>query len=265
MKIQEIERRKKVYRETGKPVYGPLPGDEDIEKAKQNKGTTSKKADEVREEIKKPGKDEFIRAASKVSGVSKKIIEEVYDKGLAAYATSGHRPGATPQSWSRARVYSFLFDSKSGARKVDMHLWEEHLESKKSVSNDNIPNEEEVKTEINVDTLLKVEETYVVPQYIADNAQKALDAKEEHDFDFGTPVGWKRARQLANRENISLDTVKRMYSFLKRHEKNADIPEGKEWYEDAGYTMILAWGGLEAMSWCEKIILKANEIEDDDE
>ena len=159
---KEMERRKKIYEETGKPVYGPLPGDEDIDKAKQNKGTKSKKADEVREEIKKPGKKEFIRACSKVSGVSKKIIEEVYDKGLGAYSTSGHRPGQTPQSWARARVYAFLFDSQSGARKADKHLWEEHLENKrnKSVSkseetNNNIPNEEEVKTEIKTDTLKK--------------------------------------------------------------------------------------------------------------
>lgn len=238
---KEIERRKEHKRKTGETIYGPLPGD-DIEKKTKHREEMEEK---VREEIKESGKDEFIRACSKVSGVSKKIIEEVYDKGLAAYATSGHRPGETPQSWARARVYAFLFEPKSGARKVDMHLWEEHLDSKKSLE--------------------KAEETYVVPQYIADNAQKALDAKEKYDLDYGTPVGWKRARQLANRENISLDTVKRMYSFLKRHEKNADIPEGKEWYEDAGYVMLLAWGGLDALPWCEKIILKANELEDEDE
>ena len=159
---KEIERRKKIYEETGKPVYGPLPGDEDIDKAKQNKGTKSKKADEVREEIKKPGKAEFIRACSKVSGVSKKIIETVYDKGLAAYATSGHRPGQTPQSWSRARVYAFLFDSKSGARKADKDLWDKHLENKRNKSvnkseetNSNIPKDKEILTENNTDTLKK--------------------------------------------------------------------------------------------------------------
>lgn len=128
---KEIERRQRHYQETGEYIYEKLPGDDEIDKAKQNKGTKSKQADKVREEIKKPGKKEFIRAASKVSGVSKEIIEEVYDKGLAAFATSGSRPGQTPQSWSRARVYSFLFDSKSGARKVDQHLWDRHLEQKR--------------------------------------------------------------------------------------------------------------------------------------
>jgi len=98
-------------------------------------------------------------------------------------------------------------------------------------------------------------ESIIPPQYIADNAQKALDAKEKYNLeDYGTPVGWKRARQLANREVISYETVKRMYSFLKRHQQNAEIGEGKKWYEDKGYVMYLAWGGEEAIKWCESII-----------
>jgi len=236
---KEIERRKRKYKETGKPVYGPLPGDEDIEKQKQNKGTKSKKADEVREEIKKPGKKEFIRAASKISGVSKKIIEEVYDKGLAAYATSGHRPGQTPQSWARARVYAFLFDSKSGARKADKHLWEEHKEETKK-------NLEEL-------DLFK-KENFVPPQSVADEAARGIKAIEEHNSKAGTQVGRVRARQLANRDAISLETVKRMKAFFDRHEKNKEISEGKEWYEDNGRVSWLLWGGDEGRKWAEKIL-----------
>ena len=251
---KEIERRKKVFEETGKPVYGPLPGDEDIEKKKQNKGTKSKKADEVREEIKKPGKKEFIRACSKVSGVSKKIIEEVYDKGLAAYATSGHRPGQTPQSWSRARVYSFLFDSKSGARKADKHLWEEHLENKKS----NVA----IQKEAFISELNK-SETFKPPQSVADVAQRAIDAKEKHGDKVkgGTRVGWTRARQLANRDNITLETVKRMKAFFDRHEKNKEVsPEHKDFpWADNGYTAWKIWGGTVARVLAEKIIRQQND------
>ena len=253
----EMERRKKRQKETGEVDYSPLPGDEiDKKKQKQNKGTKSKKADEVREEIKKPGKDEFIRACAKVSGVKRSIIEEVYDKGLAAYATSGHRPGQTPQSWARGRVYAFLFDSKSGARRADNSLWEEHLESKKTLS------VAETK-EVFVEGLVK-SDTYIPTQAIADNAQKALDAKEEHNLDYGTPVGWKRARQLANREGVSIETVKRMKSFLARHEKNKDIPEGKEYKDDAGAVMWDAWGGSEAVKWSNDIVDKYNKEKEED-
>ncbi len=118
-------------RQTEKGQYDPLPGDEDA-KTKPSKHTRSSGAAKVREEMKGNGKNEFIRAASKVSGVSRSIIEEVYDKGLKAWSTSGHRPGATAQQWAIARVYAFLFDAKSGARKADIHLWERHLKAKKS-------------------------------------------------------------------------------------------------------------------------------------
>ena len=127
----EIERRQEEGVK-GPELYEDLPGDEDAE-TEPSKYTKTEGAQKVRDEIKGPGKDEFIRAASKVSGVSKDIIEEVYDKGLKAWATSGHRVGASQTSWAVARVYAFLFDPKSGARKADQHLWDKHEESQKSL------------------------------------------------------------------------------------------------------------------------------------
>lgn len=48
-----------------------------------------------------------LESKAKVTGVPLDIIQQVYDKGLAAWRT-GHRPGATPQQWGYARVHSFL-------------------------------------------------------------------------------------------------------------------------------------------------------------
>ena len=48
-----------------------------------------------------------LKNKAKVTGVPLDIIQQVYDKGLAAWRT-GHRPGATPQQWGYARVHSFL-------------------------------------------------------------------------------------------------------------------------------------------------------------
>ena len=42
-----------------------------------------------------------------LSGISVKILDEVYDRGLKAWQT-GHRPGASQHAWAWARVYSFL-------------------------------------------------------------------------------------------------------------------------------------------------------------
>lgn len=47
-----------------------------------------------------------------VSGVPQSILEDVYNRGLAAWRT-GHRPGANPQQWGYARVSSFLLCGKT--------------------------------------------------------------------------------------------------------------------------------------------------------
>jgi hypothetical protein len=58
------------------------------------------------------------------------------------------------------------------------------------------------------------EETYNdYPQAATNNAKRAIKYKEENGSDCGTQVGWTRARQLANRDNLSRDTIARMASF----------------------------------------------------
>ena len=48
---------------------------------------------------------------AKATGVSKKVLQTVYDRGMAAWRT-GHRPGASQQAWGMARVYSFVLHGK---------------------------------------------------------------------------------------------------------------------------------------------------------
>lgn len=91
------------------------------------------------------------------------------------------------------------------------------------------------------------------PQAASDNAKRAIKWKEEKGSDCGTQVGWTRARQLANRENISRDTIARMASF-KRHQQNKDVP----YDEGCGGIMWDAWGGTEGVEWA---IRKLDQIE----
>ena len=56
------------------------------------------------------------------------------------------------------------------------------------------------------------------PDSVKNNAKAVLKYVEENGWgSCGTEVGKIRANQLANGEPISLDTVKRMYSYLSRH------------------------------------------------
>lgn len=98
------------------------------------------------------------------------------------------------------------------------------------------------------------EETYNdYPDAAVNNAKRALKYKEENGSDCGTPVGWTRARQLANRERISRDTIARMASF-KRHQQNSDVP----YSEGCGGIMWDAWGGTAGIEWA---IRKLNQID----
>jgi hypothetical protein len=49
---------------------------------------------------------------AKVSGVPQDLLQESYDRGMAAWRT-GHRPGATQQQWGHARVNSMLLCGKT--------------------------------------------------------------------------------------------------------------------------------------------------------
>lgn len=82
------------------------------------------------------------------------------------------------------------------------------------------------------------------PEAATNNAKRALKYKEENGSSCGTDVGWTRARQLANRESLSRDTIGRMASF-KRHQQHKDVP----YEEGCGGIMWDAWGGDAGVEW----------------
>jgi hypothetical protein len=82
------------------------------------------------------------------------------------------------------------------------------------------------------------------PASASNNAKKAIKYKEENGSSCGTKVGWTRARQLADKKNISRDTIARMASF-KRHQQHKDVP----YSEGCGGLMFDAWGGTSGIEW----------------
>ena len=83
------------------------------------------------------------------------------------------------------------------------------------------------------------------PKSAKENACRALKFRDSNpNVDCGTRVGWTRANQLCNGENISMDTIGRMASF-KRHQQNKDVP----YNEGCGGLMWDAWGGDEGINW----------------
>ena len=99
-------------------------------------------------------------------------------------------------------------------------------------------------------------DTYTPTSGMKAAARRALKWKEEGKAKgAGTPVGWGRATDIVAGRGLSLDTVKRMYSFFSRHEVDK---KGKDFYNTSnpsnGRIMWDAWGGDAGFSWSRKIV-----------
>ena len=130
-KAQIRKRVKRKVRE--KELYKPLAGDK---KAKTKPSQYTLKLSDLRKEIseeagKMKGKqsERFLKATAKITGVPKRILEQVYNRGLKAWSV-GHRPGATQTQWARARIYSFLSGGKTTTT-GDADLYKEAKKIKK--------------------------------------------------------------------------------------------------------------------------------------
>lgn len=98
------------------------------------------------------------------------------------------------------------------------------------------------------------------PEDVKNNARKVLEWTEKNGWgSCGTDVGKQRANQLAKGENISLDTIKRMYSYLSRHE--VDLETSTTYNDGCGKLMYDAWGGKAALRWSKSKLKELGEIE----
>tara|TARA_R110000764_G_scaffold117314_2_gene204375 strand:- start:199 stop:1875 length:1677 start_codon:yes stop_codon:yes gene_type:complete len=97
------------------------------------------------------------------------------------------------------------------------------------------------------------------PQSAVKAAKRGIELNKEGGNKCATQVGKVRAQQLANGENVSLDTIRRMRAFLIRQKDNYDLAISRKDYEACGYISYLLWGGPTALGWTEKKLRQAGE------
>ena len=85
------------------------------------------------------------------------------------------------------------------------------------------------------------------PQAVKNNARKGIELNEKNGNKCATQVGKVRAQQLANGDRITVDTIKRMYSYLSRAKEDYETTTP----QDCGYISYLLWGGLAGLRWSE--------------
>ena len=107
---------------------------------------------------------------------------------------------------------------------------------------------------------------FTPPEGVRSAAKRALkwiaDGKAGGGF---TSVGHTRATQLANGENISLETLNRMKSFFSRHEvdkKAEGFNEGEKGFPSPGRVAWDAWGGNAGFAWAKSKVTEADKSMD---
>ena len=99
---------------------------------------------------------------------------------------------------------------------------------------------------------------------MASNARRGLEWREEFGRG-GTEIGVARARDLANRRELSINTVRRMFSYFARHavDKEAEgFSSGEDGFPSAGRIAWELWGGDAGQSWTRRIVERLNSLDE---
>jgi hypothetical protein len=86
------------------------------------------------------------------------------------------------------------------------------------------------------------------PDSVSNNAKRGIELNDAVNNKCATQVGKVRAQQLANKENLTIDTIQRMYSYLSRAETYYDESNT----EACGTISYLLWGGKAGFIWSRK-------------
>lgn len=95
-----VKRAQEILRERREGSYKPLPSDKGVK--------TKPSSWSVKFQRKYKERPDNLADVARLTGIRKSILQKVYNKGLAAWSTGGHRPGASQHAWAMARVQSFV-------------------------------------------------------------------------------------------------------------------------------------------------------------
>jgi hypothetical protein len=108
--------------------------------------------------------------------------------------------------------------------------------------------------------MLKLKTYSDYPEGVVSNAKRVLEWVDKNGWgSCGTAVGKRRASQLASKSNLTVSTIKRMYSFLSRHK--GDLDASKSYSDGCGKLMYDAWGGKAALRWSRSKLKELGEID----
>ena len=182
---------------------------------------------------------------------SKKVdlgtLKAVFRRGAGAFSVS-HRPGMNRTQWALARVRTFLKLVGTGERKkaytTDLDLLPKGHPQR---------TEKEAKSEILAPKKYSHID-FTPPKGAQESAKRALEVRaDKPPSQRGmTPVGIARARDLANGQTLSPETVKRMLAYFTRHEVDK---KGSTWNDKGkGWQAWNGWGGDSGFAFARRVV-----------
>tara|TARA_R110001606_G_scaffold157085_1_gene299998 strand:- start:610 stop:1674 length:1065 start_codon:yes stop_codon:yes gene_type:complete len=90
------------------------------------------------------------------------------------------------------------------------------------------------------------------PEQAKKNAKRGIELNAEQNNRCATAVGKKRGQQIAQGQPLSLDVLKRSYSFLSRAETYYDPQDPTA----CGTISYLLWGGKSMLTYCKTTLAK---------
>jgi HK97 family phage portal protein len=132
-------------------------------------------------------------------------------------------------------------------------------EAKRMINLEPLPEDEEVyynSVSLSTPDVIKsISFKYFPTEGMKEAAKRALKWKDEGK-DGGTRIALARANQIINGDNLSDDTILRMYSFFSRHEVDKEAEgfnNGEEGFPSPGKVAWDLWGGDAGYSFSTKI------------
>lgn len=94
------------------------------------------------------------------------------------------------------------------------------------------------------------------PDAVSNNAKRGIELNEKVNNRCATQVGKVRAATLADGKPVSVQTIKRMYSYLSRAEEYYDESDK----EACGTISYLLWGGKAGLRWSASKLKELDEL-----
>lgn len=97
------------------------------------------------------------------------------------------------------------------------------------------------------------------PDAVSNNAKKGIELNDKVENKCATQVGKVRAQQLAQGKGVTVETIKRMFSYLSRAQEHYDESDTKA----CGTISYLLWGGKAGLRWAGSKLRELDLLEAD--